>query len=125
MIFPSASVLIGMKEILKRTGRNIGYRQWNVNRFFLIVLMKKLPKFHSESEEQDFWSKSDSTDYINWNKAKRAAFYNLKPSLKTISLRLPETMIEDLKHLANRKDVPYQSLIKIYLAERIGKEMKS
>ena len=87
--------------------------------------MKKLPKFHAESEEQDFWSKSDSTNYIDWKKGKRATFYKLKPSLKTISIRLPETMVEDLKLLANRKDVPYQSLIKIYLAERIGKEMKS
>ena len=87
--------------------------------------MKKLPEFHTESEEQEFWGRNDSTNYIDWKKAKRAVFYSLKPSLKTISLRLPESMIEDLKLLANRKDVPYQSLIKIYLAERIGKEMKS
>ncbi|MBN1901077.1 hypothetical protein JW926_07105 [Candidatus Sumerlaeota bacterium] len=62
---------------------------------------------------------------MDWKKGKRTVFYNLKPSLKTISLRLPETMIEELKLLANKKDVPYQSLIKIYLAERIGKEMKT
>jgi len=87
--------------------------------------MKKLPKFRSEEAERDFWSKADSAEYIDWSRAKRISLPKLKPSLKTISLRLPEIMIEDLKLLANRMDVPYQTLIKIYLAERIKREAKS
>jgi predicted DNA binding CopG/RHH family protein len=87
--------------------------------------MKKLPKFRSEEAERDFWSKADSAEYIDWSHAKRISLPKLKPSLKTISLRLPEIMIEDLKLLANRMDVPYQTLIKIYLAERIKREAKS
>jgi predicted DNA binding CopG/RHH family protein len=87
--------------------------------------MKKLPKFRSEDAERDFWSKADSAEYIDWSGAKRISLPKLKPSLKTISLRLPEIMIEDLKLLANRMDVPYQTLIKIYLAERIKREAKS
>jgi predicted DNA binding CopG/RHH family protein len=87
--------------------------------------MKKLPKFRSEEAERDFWSKADSAEYIDWSSAKRISLPKLKPSLKTISLRLPEIMIEDLKLLANRMDVPYQTLIKIYLAERIKREAKS
>ena len=85
----------------------------------------KLPKFRSEEAERDFWSKADSAEYIDWSRAKRISLPKLKPSLKTISLRLPEIMIEDLKLLANRMDVPYQTLIKIYLAERIKREAKS
>jgi len=87
--------------------------------------MKKLPKFRSKEAERDFWSKADSAEYIDWSHAKRISLPKLKPSLKTISLRLPEIMIEDLKLLANRMDVPYQTLIKIYLAERIKREAKS
>lgn len=87
--------------------------------------MKKIPKHRSEEKEREFWSKADSTDYIDWKGAKRATFSRLKPSLRTISLRLPEMMIEELKVLANRMDVPYQTLIKIYLSERIRKELES
>jgi predicted DNA binding CopG/RHH family protein len=86
--------------------------------------MKKIPVFKSEAEEREFWAKSDSADYVDWSKARKTIFPNLKPSLKTISLRLPELMIEELKLLANKKDVPYQSLIKIFLAERLEREMK-
>ena len=71
----------------------------------------------------EFWSKSDSTEYINWKNAGKAVFPNLKPSLKTISLRLPEILLADLKMLANKKDVPYQTLLKTFLADRIEKEM--
>ena len=85
--------------------------------------MKKIPKFKSEKEEMEFWSKSDSTEYINWKNAGKAVFPNLKPSLKTISLRLPEILLADLKMLANKKDVPYQTLLKTFLADRIEKEM--
>jgi predicted DNA binding CopG/RHH family protein len=87
--------------------------------------MKKVPKHRSEDKERDFWSKADSTDYIDWKGAKRVTFSKLKPSLRTISLRLPEMMIEELKLLANKMDVPYQTLIKIYLSERIRRELES
>ncbi len=88
-------------------------------------MKKKIPKFKSEDQEREFWSKEDSTEYIDWNKAKRTILPNLKPSTKKISLRLPELMIEELKLLANKRDIPYQSLMKIYLAERIQNELKS
>ena len=87
--------------------------------------MKKVPKHRSEAEERDFWARADSTEYINWKAARRMTFPELKPSLRTISLRLPEMMIEELKLLANKMDVPYQTLIKIYLSERIQKELNS
>ena len=87
--------------------------------------MKKVPRFKSETEERDFWAGADSSDYVDWAKAKRVVLPNLKPSLKTISLRLPEIMREDLKLLANKRDVPYQSLIKIFLSERLAKEIKA
>lgn len=86
--------------------------------------IKKIPKFKNEDEERTFWSTHDSTEYINWKKAKKVMLSNLKPSVKSISLRLPQSMIEELKLLANKKDVPYQSLLKIFLAERIGEELK-
>ena len=87
--------------------------------------MKRIPKFKNEAEEQKFWANADSTDYIDWSQAKKTVLPNLKPSLKTISLRLPEIMLEELKLLANKRDVPYQSLIKIILSERIEKEIKA
>jgi predicted DNA binding CopG/RHH family protein len=86
-------------------------------------MTKQIPKFKNEDEEREFWATHDSTDYINWEKAEKITFSNLKPSVKKISLRLPETMIEELKLLANKRDVPYQSLLKIFLAERIEKEL--
>jgi predicted DNA binding CopG/RHH family protein len=86
-------------------------------------MKKKIPKFNSEDEERDFWATHDSTEYVDWKKAKRIKFPNLKPSARTISIRLPESMLDDLKVLANKKDVPYQSLLKIYLAERIRQEV--
>jgi predicted DNA binding CopG/RHH family protein len=87
--------------------------------------MKKLPKFKSEEEEREFWASHDSTEYIDWEQASTVVMPKLKPSLKTISLRLPETMLEELKLLANKRDVPYQSLLKMFLAERISKEFHS
>jgi predicted DNA binding CopG/RHH family protein len=83
---------------------------------------KTIPKFKNEDEEGAFWSKNDSTEYIDWKKAKRVTFPNLKPSMKTISLRLPETLLSRLRVQANKKDVPYQSLIKIYLNEKVNQE---
>ena len=88
-------------------------------------MTKKIPEFKNEDEEREFWDTHDSTEFINWNKAERITFANLKPSVKKISLRLPESMLEELKMLANKRDVPYQSLLKIFLAERIEKELAS
>ena len=87
-------------------------------------MRKKIPKFKNEDEEREFWAAHDSTEFVNWKEAKRIALPNLEPSIKAISLRLPESMIEELKLLANKRDVPYQSLLKIFLAERIDKELK-
>ena len=87
------------------------------------MIKKKIPKFRNEDEERDFWSTHDSTEFINWRQAKRLTLKNLKPSTKTISVRLPESLLDDLKLLANRHDVPYQSLLKIFLAERIKQEL--
>lgn len=86
--------------------------------------MKKIPSFQSEDEEQAFWDKHDSTEYVDWSTARRAVLPNLRPSTKTISLRLPEHMLEELKLLANKRDVPYQSLLKMFLAERIDEELR-
>jgi predicted DNA binding CopG/RHH family protein len=88
-------------------------------------MKRKLPKFRSEDEEREFWATHDSTDYVDWARARRVVFPNLRPSLKTISIRLPQAMIEELKVLANKRDVPYQSLLKIFLAERIAEEWRS
>lgn len=86
--------------------------------------LKRIPKFKTQKQEAEFWQKHDSADYIDFSKAKRAAFPNLKPSTKSISIRLPEGLIERLKILANQKDIPYQSLIKLYLPERVTQESK-
>ncbi len=86
-------------------------------------MKKKIPKFRNEDEEREFWSTRDSSAYLDWGRAKRLSFPNLKPSTKTISIRLPESMLDDLKMLANKRDVPYQSLLKVFLAERIKEEM--
>lgn len=88
-----------------------------------ISKLKKVPKFKSEEEEFEFWSAHDFTEYINFSKPRRAIFPKLKPSTRTVSIRLPEYLIEDLKMLANKKDVPYQSLMKIYLARMVEKEL--
>lgn len=85
--------------------------------------LKKIPKFKNVDEEFEFWSNHDSTEYIDFSKAKRTIFPNLKPTLKTISIRLPESLIEYLKALANQRDIPYQSLLKMYLIERVEKEL--
>ena len=85
---------------------------------------KRIPKFKNDDEEREFWAYHDSTNYIDWDKAKDVIMPNLKPTLKTISIRLPEIMIEELKLLANKKDVPYQSLMKIFIAERVAQELQ-
>jgi len=86
---------------------------------------KKIPKFKSEDKEREFWAEEDSSEYIDWRDAKNIILPNLKPSLKTISLRLPELMLSELKLLANKRDIPYQSLLKIFLAERIEQELRT
>lgn len=84
----------------------------------------RIPEFRTEDEERAFWAAHDSTDYVDWKKAKTVRFTNLKPSVRSISLRLPESMLEELKLLANKRDVPYQSLMKIFLAERLSEELR-
>ncbi len=85
----------------------------------------RIPKFRNEDEERKFWASHDSTDYIDWSEAREVIMPNLKPTLKTISIRLPEIMLEELKLIANKRDVPYQSLMKIFLAERVKQELHS
>lgn len=87
--------------------------------------MKNISNFKNEDKEREFWSEADSSKYIDWKKAKKVVLPNLKPSVKTISLRLPESMLEEIKLLANKRDVPYQSLLKIFLSERIDKELSA
>ena len=87
-------------------------------------MKKKLPKFRNEDREREYWATHDSTESVDWKQAKRVVLSNLKPSVKTISLRLPAAMLAELKLLAHKRDVPYQSLMKIFLAERIGEELK-
>ena len=86
---------------------------------------KKAPRFKSEDKERDFWASDDSTEHIDWTKAKKTVLPKLKPSSKTISLRLPEHMLADLKLLAKMRGIPYQSLLKLFLAERLEKELSS
>lgn len=86
--------------------------------------LKDLPKFDNEDEEREFWSNHDSTQYIDWSQARVAIFPNLRPTTRTISIRLPEMMIDRLKVLANKRDVPYQSLLKTFVAERLDEELR-
>jgi len=84
-----------------------------------------IPEFENEDQEREFWATHDSTDYVDWSRAERAVLPRLKPSTKTISLRLPESLLDHLKLLANKRDVPYQSLLKMFLAERIEQELRA
>jgi predicted DNA binding CopG/RHH family protein len=86
---------------------------------------KKIPSFKSEDEERDFWDEHSPLDYFDWASARRLASPNLKPSVTTISIRMPSYLLAELKMLANSRDVAYQSLIKIYLAERVQREMNA
>jgi predicted DNA binding CopG/RHH family protein len=88
-------------------------------------MKKRLPKFTNEDQEREFWSQHDSADYLDWRQAERVVLPNLRPSSKTISLRLPKPMVDQLKLLANKRDVPYQSLLKIFVAERLKAEFKN
>jgi len=87
--------------------------------------LKKVPKFRSEKEELEFLATHDSIEYIDYSKAKGVLFPNLKPSTRSISIRLPESLIEHLKVLANKRDIPYQSLLKMLLIEKVEEDLHS
>ena len=84
--------------------------------------LKSVPKFRTETEERKFWETHDSTDYVDWSKAQRVRLPNLKLSTTAISLRLPQGLLDRIKIAANKRDVPYQSLIKVWLAEKVDAE---
>ena len=86
---------------------------------------KAVPAFQTEAKERRFWETHDTTDYVDWSAARPARFPNLKPSTETISLRLPAGLLADLKALANKQDVPYQSLLKVFLADRVAREWQA
>jgi len=85
---------------------------------------RAIPSFSSEDKEREFWAAKDSSKYIDWSGAENVSLPNLRPSTRTISIRLPEPMIDRLKVLANKRDVPYQSLLKLFVAERIEEELR-
>lgn len=86
--------------------------------------LKSIPKFKTEDEERKFWANQDLTDYFDMNKAEPVIFPNLKPTTESISLRVPGYLLSRIKELANSKDVPYQSLIKIFLSDRVRQELR-
>jgi predicted DNA binding CopG/RHH family protein len=86
--------------------------------------LKKIPKFDSPEEEALFWDEHDSAEYVDWSKVENTVFPNLKSSTESISLRLPSTLLARIKELANEKDVPYQSLMKVYLSDQVKHELK-
>jgi predicted DNA binding CopG/RHH family protein len=85
-------------------------------------MSKQIPEFKNEDEERAFWATHDSSEYMDWNKSQKVLFPNLKPSTRAISLRLPASLLDELRQMANQRDVPYQSLIKVFLRERIDME---
>ena len=87
--------------------------------------LKKIPDFKSEDEEREFWENNDSTEYLDWKNAQSAILPNLKPSTKTISLRLPENLLNSIKMEANKRDMPYQSLIKVWLAKDVKEQFRN
>lgn len=86
--------------------------------------IKPIPKFKNEDEEFNFWSAHDATDYFDTSKPLKVSFPNLKPTAQAVTFRAPVSLIEDLKVIALRRDVPYQSLMKVFLAERVSQEFK-
>ena len=88
-------------------------------------MKKNIPTFKNEAEERRFWKAHDSSEYVDWAVATEVRMPNLRPTTRSISIRLPEAMVEELKLLANKRDVPYQSLLKVFLAERIEAELQT
>ena len=88
-------------------------------------MKKRIPTFKSEAQERRFWQTHDSTEYVDWSKAEEVIMPKLRPTTRSISIRLPEAMVEELKLLANKRDVPYQSLLKVFLSERIEAELQT
>ncbi len=86
--------------------------------------LNEIPTFNNEDEEREFWAKNDSSKFVDWESAKPVVLAKLKPTTSTISLRLSRTMLDKIRLVANKRDVPYQSLIKIFLTERIDEELK-
>lgn len=86
---------------------------------------RRIPKFETEDQEREFWAKADATEYVNWRQAQPVKLTRLRPTTRVISIRLPETMLERLKVLANKRDVPYQSLLKMYVAEKLEEELRT
>ncbi len=86
--------------------------------------LKKIPEFKNEDEERKFWAENDSSEFVDWKKSEKVILPKLKPSTKTISLRLPEHILDELKMMARKRDVPYQSLIKIFLKDRLNQELR-
>jgi len=84
-----------------------------------------IPEFASEADERRFWETHDSVGYVDWSRASVVSLRNLKPSTETISLRLPAPLLSDLKALANKRDVPYQSLLKVFVADRVAEEWRA
>lgn len=99
--------------------RVISAREMHRSERFMSKQLKVVPKFVNEADERTFWETHDSTEYLNWTKAQRVVLPNLKPTTKTISLRLPQHLLDSLKAAANSRDVPYQSLIKVWLQEKL------
>jgi predicted DNA binding CopG/RHH family protein len=86
---------------------------------------KQIPDFKDEDEERKFWATHDSTDYVDWSKAENVIFSNLKPSTESISLRLPSYLLARIKEIANKKDIPYQSLMKMFISEKMNQELRT
>ncbi len=86
---------------------------------------KKIPQFKTEAEERAFWETHDSSGYVDWSQAQSVSMPNLKPSTKTISLRLPESLLDSIKVEANKRDMPYQSLIKVWLSEDVKESRRA
>ena len=89
-----------------------------------LAVKESMPEFRSEDEERAYWAENVVVDYFDWERSVQGSFPALKPSTKTISARLPQALLEELKALANERDVPYQSLLKIFLAERVARERR-
>lgn len=86
--------------------------------------LKSIPKFKNEDQEREFWSKANTEEYFDISKGKRVVFSNLKPTTEAISIRLPKHLLLQIKAMANAKDVPYQSLMKVFLADKVREELK-